>query len=1195
METDQIIAQQTIDFTFDSETVSTPDGAFTASFSGVTPAAGPGSTAFGDFPQALDFGEEGKAKVSLAGLDPDFKQFYVQFAFRMNNEVSARQNLFESNCLPFAVFAVPGKSTSYFELRTTVRTAHGWSGADTFFRPSLKTDSWYLASLAYDHDTMELSVFETDGAKILSTVHAFPHGEIEKGGGNDLYIGTWTDGARDQFKGALAMFKWQNGLPQEIDRRIDEQRGHAEWFISYKYEWAKKAVGFGAKTEKLRFDSRTCSYIQYYEKGAVMYNSRVGLAFEMHGAIYEYYKSWPKRSELGYLVADEAPASDRSGRKSVFSDGGIYWSPDTGAIPVLGQMYIDYEHLGESGALGFPLKNARRINAGWEQEFQHARMYYRDGATNAHEVHGSILNKFLATGGVNSWGYPVTNEMDLLDNGSPIGRFSEFEGCTIYWKSGVGAFEVHGDIRRKYVETGGPAGELGFPTSDEKNIPGVAGAGRINTFQNGSILWYGSYNSIVVARPFRIFIRRIDSKEREGFGRGQNDIYFRYIRVREGSTYLFNSRVPESGDWGGRNVRDVNFTVPVTIVPNSINKSIRFSVSLYDEDGWSSPDDFLGNYSKTLNAANGWGLKDNGGVYDEKFDYINSFTWSVQPQLDVSTLSEIEKWWNVENQGTDTITYPQYAAAFRDVDSEREWWDITDWLEKAFYELVVEDLAEDGNCFGMVLEGIYARKSNSLFSMPINRFNNWEQLRNEFNIKHCYQVGADPIWWFVDQFLSGNTHDPVDVFRETRDAFQRGNHPVICISQDYWFSERPHCILPVRWDSSSKPWKMTVMDPNLPGVEKVLTVNPDNNTFEYIQKSDIIYRGGEWSGGRFHYMPFTVLNRAPRTPIWDAIMLLLTGTVIIFATDAETESITDENGADLDAFGERAKALLQNNQRPEGFFVGYQGFNRTPAAGPRQILARREDHLKGITDVFDAQIVDLPILEVVRDRRFWPLSKMLKKDRRTRAAVAGKSVNQILNNPKIKAVLTGDAVREIEKIRDVNASRNYIHKLRGKKDGGGLNYVVKNGLSEIKLEACSAAREIHQIKVKDIGSNSNTVKLLSEMDKDVSITITNKLGVAGDYIRMELIQVPVEKEKELELNVRSGIAGIDLMNSIPDIDIPVRIFTRIDGKELERSFNVPVENGIRLRPASLLAGNGLAVSRIDALFGPVLSTIQVYE
>ena len=160
-----------------------------------------------------------------------------------------------------------------------------------------------------------------------------------------------------------------------------------------------------------------------------MYHDSVGAAFELHGAIYALFRDLRNASALGYLVTDESPSTNPSGRKSVFSKGAIYWSDATGAVPVLGQIYLDYEALGEARAIGFPLHPARSIAGGLEQEFQVARMYHKSGQPNAHEVHGAILGKYLASGGTAVWGFPITHETDVRRGTLAIGKFSEFERC----------------------------------------------------------------------------------------------------------------------------------------------------------------------------------------------------------------------------------------------------------------------------------------------------------------------------------------------------------------------------------------------------------------------------------------------------------------------------------------------------------------------------------------------------------------------------------------------------------------------------------------------------------------------------------------------------------------------------------------------------------------------------------------------
>jgi uncharacterized protein with LGFP repeats len=222
---------------------------------------------------------------------------------------------------------------------------------------------------------------------------------------------------------------------------------------------------------------------------------------------------------------------------------------------VTDRIYVSYEDINGVDVVGFPISAATSVAGGVEQEFQHGRMYHRTGTPVAHAVHGGILAKYLEIGGVHSCGFPVSDEVDITKDGRLIGRVSEFERCTIYWSDRTGAFEVHGDIRDYYNRLGGPAGALGLPTSDELDIPGH---GRFNTFENGSLCWYGSPDSIVHAPPFTIFLDRIETVESEGFGRGQNDIYLREVKVDEDGRTIYRQRHPRSGTYPERNVAEPN-------------------------------------------------------------------------------------------------------------------------------------------------------------------------------------------------------------------------------------------------------------------------------------------------------------------------------------------------------------------------------------------------------------------------------------------------------------------------------------------------------------------------------------------------------------------------------------------------------------------------------------------------------------
>jgi hypothetical protein len=1093
-----------LDYRFNKVAVASSGGAFPLRFVGATVVDGPGSTPLGTVRKALDLGGAGRASVSLQGLTPDLRQFCVRIVAQANGEVTGRQNLVESSRMPFALFLDKGDQPGTFVAIASVRPkAHGWHAATTRFRRPLTPGVWYTIDLVYDGDTVACFV---DGAVV--SVQAFPDGRMVELKGDDLFVGTWVDGARDHFAGKVAALQLWTGIPQDLERQLDERRSEAEWFISHKRAALAGNVDLGPPARDIAADGTTGARVQHHARGAISYHDSIGVAFEIHGKIYDFYRTAGQKLGIGYLVSDEG-AAGQGGRKSVFSKGAIYFSPATGAVPVTGQLFLDYEHIDGVDLIGFPTKSAVATPKGREQEFRSGRMYHRTGDSNAHEVHGAILAKYLATGGPQRWGFPVTNEMGIRQ-GARVGRSSEFESCTIYWRTDTGAHEVHGGIRQAYLDRGGPTGELGFPTSDELAIPGVSG-GRISTFQDGSLCWYGSMASLVVARPFEIFLQRIDTRESEGFGMGQNDLYIK-VTVREGSRTVYDRRHPSSGDWDGRNIVDLSLTLPVVLAPDDPTKSVTLTVDVWEADP--GDDDHLGTYTKVLNAANGWGLREQQGLFDSgSFRKVRSLQWAVKPRVDIASLTEKQKFWGVKNRGTPTISYNQYAAAFRDVDSESEWWDVSDWLEKAFYELVVDSLAGPGNCFGMSLEAIYARKNLSRFALPLDRFTDWEHVRPEFNVKHCYQVGASAIWWFVGQFLSGNTHDPKDVFRKTEDAFRRGQHPVLCLSQNYDFSGAPHCILPVGWHSDSKPWRIDIRDPSVLGKAKELIVDPDANTFQYTGGNT--YRGGEWSGGRLHYMPFAVLDTVPRVPVWDAILLILAGTIVVLGSDAATTSLTDLDGNDLDGYGERAKQILQAGRPLGDFFVGFKGFDGRDGAVAGELLLRR-------------------------------------------GATAGQG---------------GD----------------FIHKLTGTRTGT-LRYGAKRGFSELQLEGPIAATENTDIRVRGAATSKWSVDVAGDRDKRLSLTFNTKLGAGRDELRLVIDKLPMTARRGIELELMPGLGGVELMSAGGSADTALTITGRVGGQAIERRYQIPLDGGLRVRPASAITEGVVTASRIDRLSGPALTT-----
>ena len=120
---------------------------------------------------------------------------------------------------------------------------------------------------------------------------------------------------------------------------------------------------------------------------------------------------------------------------------------------------------------------------------------HRSPTTGAHAlyaVYGAIGAEYAATAYETDYygtvvqqilGAPTSDEMDVP--GVAGARMNTFQGGAIYWSPATGAHVVYGAIGGLYNSMGGPTSYLGLPTSDEQGIPG----GRETYFQGGKILW----------------------------------------------------------------------------------------------------------------------------------------------------------------------------------------------------------------------------------------------------------------------------------------------------------------------------------------------------------------------------------------------------------------------------------------------------------------------------------------------------------------------------------------------------------------------------------------------------------------------------------------------------------------------------------------------------------------------------------
>jgi len=143
---------------------------------------------------------------------------------------------------------------------------------------------------------------------------------------------------------------------------------------------------------------------------------------------------------LGQPATGELVVPNRSGRYMHFAGGSIYWSPASGAQEVHGDIREKWSSLGwETSFLGYPVTDETGTpdGVGRFNHFQGGSIYWTP-ETGAHEVHGDIRQKWADMGWERSFlGYPISDELDWGCDG---GRVSYFQGGAIYWTPRRGAW-----------------------------------------------------------------------------------------------------------------------------------------------------------------------------------------------------------------------------------------------------------------------------------------------------------------------------------------------------------------------------------------------------------------------------------------------------------------------------------------------------------------------------------------------------------------------------------------------------------------------------------------------------------------------------------------------------------------------------------------------------------------------------------
>ena len=135
--------------------------------------------------------------------------------------------------------------------------------------------------------------------------------------------------------------------------------------------------------------------------------------------------------------------------------------------------------------LGSPISSESTIYDGRLRHYQNGTLYWSP-STGVHEVHGSIRDRYRSYGGVQTLGFPTTDEWSVWVRFefNEIGRASSFETGTIAWSEETGNRVMSKAIADEWA---GCVADLLMPVADEEAVPG----GHRVRFTSGGAIYSG--------------------------------------------------------------------------------------------------------------------------------------------------------------------------------------------------------------------------------------------------------------------------------------------------------------------------------------------------------------------------------------------------------------------------------------------------------------------------------------------------------------------------------------------------------------------------------------------------------------------------------------------------------------------------------------------------------------------------------
>lgn len=168
-----------------------------------------------------------------------------------------------------------------------------------------------------------------------------------------------------------------------------------------------------------------------------------------------------------------------------YKNGTIYHQNEAdNAWAVMGAIRAKYHGMGETAVLGFPTGDTHSPSDGGKYNtFQHGVIGQAPNASKAFAITGAIQSEWATVGGFGGPGYPTT---EVLNVAGGTGQRQDFSnGSSVFFKSTIGAHEIHGPIRDFYLKEGGVSSNHGFPIA---RVQALSSGAHYSDFENGAII-----------------------------------------------------------------------------------------------------------------------------------------------------------------------------------------------------------------------------------------------------------------------------------------------------------------------------------------------------------------------------------------------------------------------------------------------------------------------------------------------------------------------------------------------------------------------------------------------------------------------------------------------------------------------------------------------------------------------------------